>query len=153
MITSKIKPFLWYNTQAEEAAKLYCSIFPNAQILKVVPGPTGGPMIVEFVLDGFPMLALNGGPQHHFNEAVSFVIHCETQAEIDHYWEKLGVGGVPGQCGWLKDRFGVSWQVIPSLLPQWMADEEKFMNVMAVLWGMTKIEIAPLQAAFDLFEE
>jgi predicted 3-demethylubiquinone-9 3-methyltransferase (glyoxalase superfamily) len=153
---SKVHPFLWFDTQAEEAANLYCSIFPNSKITKVArnteaaPGPTGGVLTVEFELDGTKVIALNGGPHFKFTEAFSFTIDCETQAEVDRYWDALlEGGGAPSQCGWLKDRFGLSWQVVPTVLPKLLTDPDraKANRVMAAMMKMVKIDIAALEAA------
>jgi predicted 3-demethylubiquinone-9 3-methyltransferase (glyoxalase superfamily) len=153
---SKIHPFLWFDTQAEEAAKLYCSIFPNSKITAVArntaaaPGPTGGVLTVEFELDGTKVIALNGGPHFKFTEAFSFTIDCENQAEVDRYWDALlDGGGEPSQCGWLKDRFGLSWQVVPKVLPELLTDPDraKANRVMAAMMQMRKLDIAALEAA------
>ena len=122
----KITPFLWFDNQAEEAAELYASIFPHSKIVHVQPGPEGTAMVVQFQLDGTEFTALNGGPANYgFNEGVSFVIDCRDQAEVDHYWEALTAdGGQPGPCGWLKDRYGLSWQVIPAALNELLADPD-----------------------------
>lgn len=146
---SKINPFLWFDTQAEEAANFYVSLFPNSKITSIARYPSGGPgaqgsvMTVEFELDGQPYVALNGGPHFTFNEAVSFVINCKDQAEIDRYWDTLTAdGGAPGQCGWLKDRFGLSWQVVPDVAG--LFDDPRAFQAMM---KMTKLDIAELQAA------
>lgn len=153
---SKIHPFLWFDTQAEEAANFYCSIFPNSQVTKIArntqaaPGPTGGVLTVEFELDGTKVIALNGGPHFKFTEAFSFTIDCESQAEVDRYWDALlEGGGQPSQCGWLKDRFGLSWQVVPTALPKLLTDPDraKADRVMAAMMKMAKIDIAALEAA------
>jgi predicted 3-demethylubiquinone-9 3-methyltransferase (glyoxalase superfamily) len=153
---SKVHPFLWFDTQAEEAANLYCSIFPNSKVTKIArntqaaPGPTGGVLTVEFELDGQKVIALNGGPHFKFTEAFSFTIDCETQAEVDRYWDALlEGGGQPSQCGWLKDRFGLSWQVVPTALPKLLTDPDraKANRVMAAMMKMAKIDIAALEAA------
>ena len=154
---TKITPFLWFDTQAEEAAKLYTSIFKNSRIGKVArygeagPGPAGTVMTVEFELDGQPFLALNGGPAFKFTEAISFTIDCKTQAEVDEYWTKLSAGGEEGPCGWLKDKFGLSWQVVPSVLPKMLSDKDpaKANRVMAAMLQMTKIDLNGLQQAYD----
>ena len=150
-----LTPCLWFDTEGEDAAELYTSIFPNSKILDVArygpagPRPEGTVMTVSFELDGQQFLALNGGPNFTFNEAVSFQIPCRDQAEVDHYWEKLGEGGEPGPCGWLKDRFGLSWQVVPNRLPELLSDpdREKAQRVMAAMLEMGKIEIAELEQA------
>ena len=147
----KITPFLWYDTQAEEAAKLYTAIFEGSRIVNVQrygeegPGPKGTAMVVAFELCGQSFLALNGGPLFKFNESVSFVVHCEDQKEIDHFWEGLTAdGGAPSQCGWLKDRFGLSWQIVPKALPSLVA---KSPRVMQALMKMSKLDIAKLEQA------
>jgi predicted 3-demethylubiquinone-9 3-methyltransferase (glyoxalase superfamily) len=153
----KITPFLWFDTQAEEAANLYVSVFPRSRILDVTrygeagPGPKGTAMTVRFELDGQQFIALNGGPVFKFTEAVSFSINCETQEEVDHYWEKLSEGGEQVQCGWLKDRFGLSWQVNPSILGRLLSDADptKSKRVMEAMLQMRKIDIAGLQRAYD----
>ena len=156
MPIQKITPFLWFNDQAEEAAAFYTSIFPNSRIGKVVrhgkqgPGPAGSAMVVEFQLEGLWFVGLNGGPMYKFTEAVSFVVNCETQEEVDHYWEKLtSAGGSPVQCGWLKDKFGLSWQIVPAILPKLMSDPdpEKRGRVMKAMMSMKKLDIRGLQEA------
>jgi predicted 3-demethylubiquinone-9 3-methyltransferase (glyoxalase superfamily) len=152
-----ISPFLWFDTQAEQAANLYVSIFKNSKIVKIArygdagPGPKGSVMTVEFELDGQRFIALNGGPHFKFNEAISFSIECETQAEVDEYWNKLSAGGVEGQCGWLKDRFGLSWQVNPTILGEMLADPDpaKARRAMEAMLKMKKIDIAALKRAYD----
>ncbi len=152
---TSIHPFLWFDTEAEAAATLYVSIFPNSKIREVArygeagPGPAGQVMTVDFELDGQRFTALNGGPQFKFSEAVSFQVMCETQAEVDRYWSKLADGGEEGPCGWLKDRFGLSWQIVPTALPRLLAgpDRERSQRVMKVMMSMGKLEIAPLEAA------
>jgi predicted 3-demethylubiquinone-9 3-methyltransferase (glyoxalase superfamily) len=152
----KITPFLWFDDQAEEAAEFYVSVFPNSRIHDVArygpagPGPEGKAMTVSFELDGTRFTALNGGPHFHFTEAVSFWITCRDQAEIDHYWDKLVEGGgSPGQCGWLKDRFGLSWQVVPAELPELIGgpDPEKARRGTQAMLKMQKLDIAGLKAA------
>ena len=153
----KITPFLWFDGKAEEAANFYVSIFNNSKIERVVrygdagPGPKGTVMIVSFQLGGQQFLALNGGPQAKFNEAVSFVVNCTTQAEVDRFWETLSAGGAPGQCGWLTDRYGVSWQIVPTVLGELMGagDADQSRRVMATMLQMTKLDIAKLQQAFE----
>ncbi|QDU49075.1 VOC family protein [Gimesia panareensis] len=155
--TPKISPFLWFDNNAEEAIDYYTSIFKNSRRFDVSrygeggPGPAGSVMVAAFELEGQRFTALNGGPLFKFNEAISFVVNCDSQEEIDEYWEKLSAGGEPGQCGWLKDRFGLSWQIVPTILPELMqsGDQEKSGRVMAALMQMTKLEIASLQSAFD----
>jgi predicted 3-demethylubiquinone-9 3-methyltransferase (glyoxalase superfamily) len=157
----KIVPCLWFDTQAEEAAKFYCSVFKNSKLgaISRYPDvgqdihrrPAGSVMTVEFELDGRPFVALNAGPQFKFDEAVSFQIYCDTQADIDHYWDKLtGGGGQEGPCGWLKDKFGLSWQVVPSAIPAMMSDPDsgKFARVMAAFMKMKKFDIATIERAF-----
>src|SRR5438445_548175 len=142
----KITPFLWFDQQAEEAAGFYVSIFPNSKIVKVVrygtagPGPAGSAMTVEFQLEGQSFVALNGGPHYKFTEAISFVVNCQTQEEVDFYWEKLSAGGAPVECGWLKDKFGLSWQIVPTLLPQLLSDPDpaKSQRVMKAMMTMKK---------------
>ena len=153
----KVHPFLWFDGQAHEAAELYCSLFRNSKILSVVRYPPGSPggmegkvMTVEFELDGLRYSALNGGPNFKFTEAVSFVIDCEDQAEVDHYWNGLiADGGAPSQCAWLKDRFGLSWQVVPKALPRLMSDPDpaKAQRVVQAMLKMSKIIVADLEAA------
>jgi predicted 3-demethylubiquinone-9 3-methyltransferase (glyoxalase superfamily) len=150
----KIKTFLWFDGQAEEAAKFYTSIFKNGKIGALArypegsPGPAGGVMTVEFQLDGHTFVALNGGPQFKFNESVSFAIECDTQEEIDYYWDKLlAGGGKPVQCGWLKDRFGVSWQVVPSRLGELFSNPKTAPRAMQAMLKMVKLDISKLEAA------
>jgi predicted 3-demethylubiquinone-9 3-methyltransferase (glyoxalase superfamily) len=154
----KISSFLWFDTQAEEAANFYVSVFPNSKIGKVArygdagPGPKGGVMTVEFELDGKPFMALNGGPQFKFTEAISFVVHCNTQQEVDTYWNKLlQGGGQESQCGWLKDKFGLSWQIVPTILGQLLSDPdpEKSKRAMEAMLEMKKIDIPTLQRAAE----
>jgi predicted 3-demethylubiquinone-9 3-methyltransferase (glyoxalase superfamily) len=152
-----ITPFLWFDSQAEEAAAFYTSIFPNSKIVKVArygeagPGPVGSAMTVEFQLNGQPFIALNGGPHFKFNEAISFVVNCETQQEIDKYWNELSAGSGEGQCGWLKDKFGVSWQIVPTVLGKLMGgpDPKKSGRVTKALMKMKRLDIGALQAAYD----
>ena len=151
----KITPFLWFDNQAEEAAKFYTSIFPNSKIVTMArygeagPGPKGGVMTVEFELDGQRMIALNGGPQFKFTEAISLSVDCKTQEEVDHYWTKLSQGGQESMCGWLKDRYGLSWQVNPAVLGELLADPDskKAKRVMEAMLKMKKIDIAALKRA------
>ena len=151
----RITPFLWFDTQAEEAARFYCSIFPNSKIGQVsrygpgAPGPEGSVMTVSFELDGLPVTALNGGPAFRFSEAVSFSISCDDQAEVDRYWAALTDGGEEGPCAWCKDRFGFSWQVVPKALPELLSqpDRAKAARVMQAMMGMKKIDIAVLRDA------
>jgi predicted 3-demethylubiquinone-9 3-methyltransferase (glyoxalase superfamily) len=152
---SKITPFLWFNDKAEEAAQFYVSVFSHSKIIGVTrygdagPGPKGSVMTVSFELDGQPFTALNGGPQFSFTEAVSFVVNCDTQQEVDHYWDRLTAGGQPVQCGWLKDRYGLSWQIVPKALSRLLQqqDSQKSQRVMQALLQMQKIDIARLQQA------
>ncbi|HET9322352.1 MAG TPA: VOC family protein [Gaiellaceae bacterium] len=151
----KITPFLWFDTEGEEAAEFYTAVFPNSQILEVTrygsagPRPEGMVMTVSFELDGQRFVALNGGDDFTFNEAISFAVECETQDEVDAYWSKLSEGGEEGPCGWLKDRYGVSWQIVPTRLPELLndPDKEKAQRVMEAMLGMTKIEIDELERA------
>lgn len=157
MAIQRITPFLWFDHQAEEAADLYTSIFPNSKIRRVVrygkagPGPPGSVLTVEFQLDGQTFVALNGRPHFQFTEAISFVVHCPTQEEVDFYWEKLSVGGGEVQCGWLKDRFGLSWQIVPAVLSELLSDPdpEKSQRVMKALLAMKKLNIRALQQAYE----
>ena len=153
----KITTFLWFDDQAEEAAAFYVSIFPNSKIngvarySEVGPGRAGSVMTVDFELDGQAFVALNGGPQFPFTEAISLVINCETQTEIDRYWDALSAGGKIQQCGWLKDRYGLSWQVVPTLLATEMrktTDPARLNRVMKVVLESVKLDIAKLKAAF-----
>lgn len=162
-ITQKIRPCLWFDDQAQEAAEMYVGIFPNSRIVDVtrfseagqeVHGrPAGSVMTVVFEVEGQQFTALNGGPFFTFNEAVSFEVHCDTQDEIDRYWELLGAGGDPKaqQCGWLKDRFGVSWQIVPNMLDVLIADHESpaTRRAMDAMLSMKKLDIAALQRAYD----
>lgn len=151
----RITPFLWFDTEAEEAAKFYASVFPNSRILSTArhgeagPGPKGSVMTVEFELDGQRMIALNGGPVFKFTEAISLVVDCRDQKEVDHYWTKLSQGGKESRCGWLKDRYGVSWQVVPSALGRLLSDPnaKRAKHVMEAMLKMTKLDIAALEAA------
>jgi predicted 3-demethylubiquinone-9 3-methyltransferase (glyoxalase superfamily) len=153
----KITPFLWFDNNAEEAAKFYVAIFPNSKILIISrygeagPGPKGSVMLVKFQIFGQEFLALNGGPEFKFTNAVSFTINCETQQEVDTYWDKLTAGGSEIQCGWLKDKFGLPWQVTPVVLGQMLSDKDqkKAGRVMQAMMQMTKIEIPKLQQAYD----
>ena len=152
----KITPFLWFDDQAEEAARFYVSVFPDSRILEITrhgpagPGPEGSVMIVRFELDGSEFLALNGGPAHYgFDESVSFVIDCHTEEEVDHYWSALTEGGEEIACGWLKDRFGLRWQVVPSALPSVLGDPdpERARRAMEAMMTMKKLDIRALEAA------
>lgn len=152
-----ITPFLWFDTQAEEAAKFYTSVFRNSRILGVTrygdagPGPAGSVMTVEFELDGQRFTALNGGPAYSFTEAVSFAVRCETQQEVDAFWGTLSAGGEEGPCGWLKDRYGLSWQIVPTALPELLSDpdEAKTQRVMQAMLQMGKLDIAVLRRAAE----
>jgi predicted 3-demethylubiquinone-9 3-methyltransferase (glyoxalase superfamily) len=148
-------PCLWFDTDGEDAARFYTSLFPNSRIVEISrygeagPRQAGTVMVVSFELDGRPFTALNGGPEYTFSEAVSFQVDCADQAEVDRYWEALSEGGEEGPCGWLKDRFGVSWQVVPKRLTELLTDSdaERAQRVMKAMLGMRKIEIAGLEAA------
>jgi predicted 3-demethylubiquinone-9 3-methyltransferase (glyoxalase superfamily) len=152
----KITPFLWFDRQAEEAANFYVSIFPNSSIGKISrytevgPGPVGSAMTVAFRLEGQPFTALNGGPNFKFTEAISFVVHCENQQEVDRYWERLTEGGQEVQCGWLKDRFGLAWQIVPQALLEMIQgpDPVKVNRVMKAMMKMIKLDIAELEKAY-----
>ena len=154
-MNTRITPFLWFDSQAEEAANFYVSVFSNSRIREIVrygdagPGPAGSVMTVAFELDGLPFTALNGGPLFKFNESISFVVNCETQAQIDALWEALSAGGQQDRCGWLKDRFGLSWQVVPTVLPQLLGhpDPMKAERAMQAMLKMRKLDIAALQQA------
>jgi len=152
----KVTPFLWFDNQAEEAARLYVGLFPNSSLGHIAryseagPGPAGSAMTVAFELDGQAFIALNGGPHFQFSEAVSFTIDCADQAEVDHYWNGLlAGGGKPSQCGWLKDRFGLSWQVVPRVLPQLLGDPDpaRAKRVAQAMMKMVKLDVAALEAA------
>jgi len=153
----KITPFLWFDHQAEEAATFYVSIVKNSKIVSVArygdagPGPKGSVMTVVFELGGQQFIALNGGPQFKFTEAVSFVINCETQLEVDELWEKLSSGGRKDRCGWLKDKFGLSWQIVPAILGRLMQDKdrEKSKRVMQAMLKMDKLNVEGLKQAYD----
>ena len=154
---AKITPNLWFDTEAEDAAKYYTSVFENSRIVSVAhyneaaPGKAGTVMTVEFELDGQRFVAINGGPEFKFNEAVSLAIDCETQDEIDYYWEKLTDGGGEGPCGWCKDRFGLSWQVVPSAIDELFgdADPKRAERAMKAMFSMKKLDIAELLRAAD----
>lgn len=157
MSIQRITPFLWFDSQAEEAAAFYTSIFPNSKVVKVVrygeagPGPAGSAMTVEFQLHGQSFVGLNGGPHFKFTEAISFVVNCETQQEVDTYWEKLSAGGAEVQCGWVKDKFGLSWQIVPTLLAKLVGDPDpkKADRVMKAMMTMVKLDVRALQQAYD----
>jgi predicted 3-demethylubiquinone-9 3-methyltransferase (glyoxalase superfamily) len=154
--SQKITPFLWFDNQAEEAANFYTSIFKNSTVGAISrygeagPGPKGSVMTVDFQIEGQEFVGLNGGPHFKFTEAISFVVNCETQEEVDEFWEKLSEGGQKSQCGWLKDQFGLSWQIVPTILTKLMLDKdpEKAARVMNAMLQMTKIDIAKLQQAY-----
>jgi predicted 3-demethylubiquinone-9 3-methyltransferase (glyoxalase superfamily) len=145
-------PFLWFDGQAEAAAELYTSVFPNSVITEISrTGPGEPAMTVSFTLDGEPFTALNGGPQFAFTEAISFQVPCADQDEVDHYWSLLSEGGEEGRCGWLKDRFGLSWQVVPTALPGLLGDPDpgRAQRAMTAMMGMAKLDIAAMRAAAD----
>ena len=160
-ISQKITPFLWFNDNAEEAANFYVSLFKNSKVVHVSRYPeagqevhghaAGSAMVVEFILEGQNFQAINGGPQFKFNEAISLMISCDTQEEIDYFWEKLTAGGEEGVCGWLKDKFGLSWQVTPSMMYEFYdtPDKDKAARVMNAMMAMKKLDIAALQKASD----
>ncbi len=151
----RITPFLWFNTNAEEAVNFYTSIFKNSKIKQVSrygesgPGPKGTVMVIFFELDGQDFMALNGGPQFPFTEAVSLVVNCKGQEEVDYYWDALCAGGKPVQCGWLKDKFGLSWQVVPTVFEKLMQDEDqrKQDRIMQAVMGMVKLDVDGLERA------
>ncbi|HEY6209057.1 MAG TPA: VOC family protein [Gemmatimonadales bacterium] len=153
----RISPFLWFDTQAEEAARFYVSIFKNSKIVKIArygeagPGPKGSVMTVAFELEGQEFIALNGGPQFKFTEAISFSVNCQTQKEVDEFWQKLSQGGEEGPCGWLKDKYGLSWQINPVVLGEMLSDPDpkKSKRVMEAMLKMKKIDIAALKKAYD----
>ena len=153
----KITPFLWFDNNAEEAINFYTSVFKNSKVGSFTRWPEGGPgpegqvLTASFTLGGQEFTALNGGPQFKFNESISFVVDCETQEEVDYYWNKLTEGGEESQCGWLKDKFGLSWQIVPRILIQLLQDKDKVKagKVMAAMMPMKKIEIAKLKAAYE----
>ena len=151
----KITPFLWFNDEAEEAANFYASVFRNSKVKAVTrysdagPGPKGSVMTVNFELDGQEFTALNGGPQYTFTEALSFVVHCDTQQDVDYYWDMLTAGGQESQCGWLKDKYGLSWQIVPKALPRLLqqTDPAKAQRVVQALLRMKKLDIGALERA------
>ena len=153
----RITPNLWFDTESEEAAEFYVSVFPNSEITNVTyygeagPRPAGTVMTVDFVLDGQQYTAIDGGPEFTFDEAVSLLINCADQEEVDHYWTKLSDGGEEGPCGWLKDRYGLSWQVIPVALGELLSDpdEQRAQRAMKAMLGMKKIDVAAIRAAAD----
>jgi len=152
----KIIPFLWFNDQAEEAARFYVSIFKNSKVLSInhyppeSPGKEGTVMTVKFELDGEEIVALNGGPHFTLSEAFSFWVKCDTQEEIDYFWEKLSEGGETSECGWLKDKFGFSWQIVPSSIEEWISEEdpERKNRVLKALWQMQKLDLKVLEEAY-----
>jgi len=153
----KITPFLWFDNQAEEAIKFYTSIFKNSKIVSATrygdagPGPKGTVMSATFELEGQEFMALNGGPQYKFTEAISFFVNCKTQEEVDDLWKKLSEGGEEGPCGWLKDKFGLSWQIIPTVLGELLSDPDpvKSQRVMQAMLQMKKIDTAKLKQAYE----
>ena len=155
----KITPFLWFDNQAEDAMNFYCSIFPNSKAGEITrsgmgvggPPPAGNVTSVTFELDGQTFIAFNGGPEHQFSPAISLFVNCQTQDEVDEFWEKLSHGGQEGQCGWLRDRFGVWWQVIPTALGEMLCDPDKKKagNVVNAMHQMGKIDLEKLQTAYD----
>ena len=153
----KITPYLWFDNNAEEAVNFYVSIFKNSKIGSVTrygdagPGPKGQVMVVSFEVEGLQFVALNGGPQYKFTEAISLFVSCASQAEVDELWEKLSAGGEPGPCGWLKDKYGLSWQIIPTALMDLMQDKDpvKAQRVTEAMLTMSKIDIAALRRAYD----
>ncbi len=152
-----ITPFLWFDNNAEEAMNFYLSVFKNSKAGRIsrygdaVPGRKGTVMTAEFSVNGIEFVALNGGPHFKFNEAISFVVNCETQEEVDYYWERLSEGGEKSRCGWLKDKFGLSWQITPTILTELIndPDQEKVDRVMKAMMEMNKIEIEPIRRAAD----
>ncbi|HEV8657071.1 MAG TPA: VOC family protein [Thermoanaerobaculia bacterium] len=153
----KITPFLWFDGNAEEAVKFYKSVFQDSKIGKVTrygeagPGPKGTVMTATFEIEGQEFIALNGGPQFKFTEAISFVVNCKTQKEVDYFWEKLSDGGEKSQCGWLKDKFGLSWQIVPTALLKMLSnrDAKRSQRVMKAMLQMKKIDIAALKRAYE----
>ena len=153
----KITPFLWFDGNAEDAVHFYASIFKDSKIGTVMrygdagPGPKGSVMTVAFELNGQEFIGLNGGPTYKFTPAVSFMVHCETQEEVDEYWDKLSEGGAPNVCGWLQDKYGLSWQIVPTALLRMLEDKDpaKSNRVMQAMMKMTKLDISVLQAAYD----
>ena len=151
----KITSFLWFNNNAEEAVNFYVSVFKNSSIRRTVhygesgPGPKGSVMIIDFQLDGQEFTALNGGPQFKFTEAISLVVHCKTQEEVDYYWDKLGAGGQIIECGWLKDKFGLAWQIVPDVLLELIQDDDpqRKDRVMKAMMKMKKLDVAGIERA------
>ena len=150
-MSERITPFLWFDGQAEQAANFYVGIFESSRITGAMRNADGSALTVGFELEGRAYTALNGGPMFRFNEAVSFVVHCKTQEEIDRYWSALLDGGSPSQCGWLKDRYGLSWQIVPDLLLELGQSEDtrRVQNMMHAMMQMVKLDIAILQQAYD----
>jgi predicted 3-demethylubiquinone-9 3-methyltransferase (glyoxalase superfamily) len=153
----RITPNLWFDTEGLEAAEFYCSVFPNSEVKNVShytdagPRPAGTVLTVDFVLDGQPFTAINGGPEFTFDEAISLLINCKDQGEVDYYWTKLTEGGEESQCGWLKDRYGLSWQVVPEGMEELMTDPDpgRAERAMKAMLGMKKLDVAALRAAAD----
>ena len=156
-ITNKITPCLWFDTEGEDAAKFYTSVFPNSRIVDVSryleggPRPAGSALTVTFELDGQPFMVLNGGPEFTFSEAISFSVSCDGQEEVDRYWYALSEGGEEGPCGWLKDKYGVSWQIVPTRLTELIADPDtkKAQRVMDAMMAMKKIDVSDLERAYS----
>lgn len=157
MMIQKISPFLWFNGNAENAAKFYTSIFKKSKIKAITrygeagPGKKGSAMTVTFEIEGQEFIALNGGSQFKFNESVSFMVYCRTQAEVDRHWKKLAAGGEEVACGWLKDKYGLFWQIVPTVMFKWLSskDEAKSQRVMKAMMNMVKLDIAKLKQAYD----
>ncbi|HYA77781.1 MAG TPA: VOC family protein [Verrucomicrobiae bacterium] len=147
----KIITFLWFDNQAEEAVKFYVSSFKNSKVLSALPGPDGKLLSMTFELEGQKFMALNGGPLFKFTEAISLFVNCESQEEVDNFWEKLSSGGEKGKCGWLKDKYGLSWQIVPTILGEMLADQdhERANRVMQAMLKMTKIDIKQLKQAYE----
>ena len=155
-IQQRITPMLWFDTQAEEAANYYCSIFKNSKVTGISrygetgPGAKGSVMVAEFEIEGQKFTALNGGPQFKFTEAISLVINCDSQEEVDYFWEKLtSDGGQEVMCGWLKDKYGLSWQVVPTRVFEWLRDPKKSDKVMAAVMEMKKLDVSKLEKAAE----
>lgn len=149
MERQKITPCLWFDRKAQEAAEFYVSIFPDSSVIRITPGPGGEALVVTFRLAGVDFIALNGSPQFTFNEAISMSIDCRSQAEVDELWARLSEGGSEGPCGWVKDRYGLSWQVVPSVLPQLLSDPDraKAGRVMEAMMKMSRLDIRALEEA------
>lgn len=156
-MSRKITPFLWFDNNAEEAVNFYVSIFKNSKLLNIArygeagPGPQGSVMTASFLLDGQEFVALNGGPRFKFTEAISFLVNCETQEEVDEFWEQLSEGGEKSRCGWLKDKYGLSWQIVPTVLANLLQDKDaaRAQSVMNAMLQMDKIDIKTLQQAYQ----